>query len=144
MESLKEFLLEIYKGAKMGVDSITTLLPKCQSAGLKAELKRQKKEYQAICVEVSDFMNEQNVDPESPPIIAQASSWMNIQISTLFDKSASHIAEKLMTGNLMGIIGITKILNRFDGDIDSDYLKYAERFIDACEQNIKNLKAFLE
>lgn len=144
MDSLKEFLVELYKGAKMGVESINTLMPKCQDKELKNELKRQKKEYEAICLEVNDFMDEQNIEPKNPPIMAQAGSWLNIQMSTLFDKSTSNIAEKLMIGNLMGVIGITKILNRFDEEISSEYLKYSERFIDACEANIKNLKAFLE
>lgn len=144
MEKNKQFLIEIFKGAKMGTESIETLLPKCKDTQLKAELKRQKKEYQAICNEVSEFMDEMGIDTQNPPFIAQASSWLNIQMSTLFDKSTSNIAEKLMTGNLMGVIGITKILNKFDGDIDQSYLKYSERFIDACEQNIKNLKPFLE
>jgi len=144
MENLKEYLIEIYKGAKMGADSIATLLPKCENPALKVELKRQKKEYTAICNETSEYMETLNIDVKNPPIMAQAGAWINIQMSTMFDKSTSNIAEKLMNGNLMGIIGITKILNRYDGEIAPEHLKYAEKFIDACEQNIKELKTFLE
>lgn len=143
MENYIEFLLEIYKGAKMGVESINTLMPKCESAELKNELKRQKKEYNTICEDVEASLGSEGVDVKEPPVMAQVCSWINIQMSTLFNKSKSNIAEKLMFGNLMGIVGITKILNKYKGEIDKEHIKYSERFIDACETNMKNLKGFL-
>ncbi len=65
-----------------------------------------------------------------------------IKADTLLRKSPQHIAEMMVRGATMGIVGMTKVMNHTP-DCDVKTREMAEKYIAAEEQNIDRLKRFL-
>ena len=59
------------------------------------------------------------------------------------DNSDSKIAETLIQGYNMGIIDITKKLNKYKGDVSKEVLKLANDYKDMMKTGIKDIKKFL-
>ena len=67
---------------------------------------------------------------------------MDIQMSTLNDKSNSNIAEMLIKGTNMGIIEGVKLKNH-NPDADVKIQKILDDFIKYQENNVERLKKYL-
>ena len=65
-----------------------------------------------------------------------------INMQTLTDKTASHIAEMLIVGSNMGIISAIKNLKKYQ-NADSGIRKLMERLLKFEEDNVQELKEFL-
>ena len=68
--------------------------------------------------------------------------YIDIQLSTLNDKSNSHIAEMLIKGTNMGIIEGVKLKNR-NPDIDPTISNILDDFIKFQENNVEKLQKYL-
>ena len=137
-----DLLAEIYRGAKMGVEAIDTLMPKVNDKDMQTELMREQKEYRKFEQKAMDEMNKRGVSIKSSAKLQEMASWIGLQMNTAIDSTSSHIADILMQGNNMGIIGITKTMNRHN-DADEKLLSLADDMVKTQEQNVQNLKGFL-
>ena len=66
-----------------------------------------------------------------------------INMQTITDKSASHIAEMVMIGSNMGVIDAVKNINRYKDKASSDVVALMQRLKEFEENNIERLKKFL-
>ena len=106
-----EILKEINQNAKMGMDSLSTVLKKSQDTKFKDLLNTQHDEYQNIYDRTQELLVKNNLQMEDTPTMQKAMSWMSIQLNTVNDTSNSKLSELLIQGNDMGIIKGTKLLN---------------------------------
>lgn len=65
-----------------------------------------------------------------------------INMQTMTDNSASHIAEMLIIGSNMGIINAVKNMKKYS-DAEPTILKLMERLLKFEENNVQQLKEFL-
>lgn len=141
---MKEFeiLKEINQNAKMGMDSLSTVLKKSQDTKFKDLLNTQHNEYQNIYDRTQELLVKNNFQMEDTPTMQKAMSWMGIQLNTVNDTSNSKPSELLIQGNDMGIIKGTKLLNNHSF-LDSEIKNILSDFVRLQEKNIDDLKKYL-
>lgn len=141
---MKEFeiLKEINQNAKMGMDSLSTILKKSQDTKFKDLLNTQHDEYQNIYDRTQELLVKNNFQMEDTPTMQKAMSWMGIQLNTVNDTSNSKLSELLIQGNDMGIIKGTKLLNNHSF-LDSEIKNILSDFVRLQEKNIDDLKKYL-
>lgn len=137
-----EILKEINQNAKMGMDSLSTVLKKSQDTKFKDLLNTQHNEYQNIYDRTQELLIKNNLQMEDTPTMQKAMSWMGIQLNTVNDTSNSKLSELLIQGNDMGIIKGTKLLNNHSF-LDSEIKNILSDFVRLQEKNIDDLKKYL-
>ena len=70
-------------------------------------------------------------------------TYLMINMQTITDKSASHIAEMVMIGSNMGIIDAIKNINKYKDKASSEVVALMQRLKEFEENNIERLKKFL-
>lgn len=138
----EEILEEICKTAKMGLDATEIILPKIQQDSLKKQISAQQNGYKEIHRKAKAMLREEGYLPEQEKIGKKVMLRGSIRTNTLFDRTPSHVAEMMINGTTMGIINITKKLNRLDY-ADAGAKALAEDCLDRMKQDIEDLKGFL-
>lgn len=142
MDNPQYVLNEINKGIKMGMDSISTISEKVGDNNFKDDLLFQYDKYNEILNRVNSELKNYDDFPKELPPIQKTIGFIDIQISTLNDKSNSHIAEMLIKGTNMGIIEGVKLKNR-NPDIEPNISNILDDFIQFQENNVEKLKKYL-
>lgn len=142
MDNPQYVLNEINKGIKMGMDSISTISEKVGDNNFKDDLLFQYDKYNEILNRVNSELKNYDDFPKELPTIQKTMGYIDIQLSTLNDKSNSHIAEMLIKGTNMGIIEGVKLKNR-NPDIEPTISNILDDFIQFQENNVEKLKKYL-
>ena len=135
-------LNEVNKGIKMGMDSISTIAEKVGDGNFKDDLLFQYDKYNDILNKVNAELKNYNDFPSELPPMQKIMGYVDIQVSTLNDKSNSHIAEMLIKGTNMGIIEGRKLLNH-NKNLDTETDKLLNDFVKFQEESVEKLKSFL-
>lgn len=135
-------LNEIHKGAKMGMDSISTVSEKVSEPNFKDNLSFQYNQYGDILDSINEIYKKYGEIPQDDNPMTEAMSWMGIQMNTIKDKSNSHIADMLIQGTTMGIIEGRKLLNQ-NPNVDGEVRQVLDTFVKMQENNVEKLKTFL-
>ena len=135
-------LNEVHKGAKMVMDSISTISEKVSEPNLKDNLSFQYTQYGDILDSVNEIYKKYGDIPKDNHPMSEVMSWTGIQMNTLTDKSNSHIADMLIQGTTMGIIEGRKLLNQ-NPNIDEEVRQVLNTFVKMQENNVEKLKTFL-
>lgn len=142
MDNPQFVLNEINKGIKMGMDSISTISEKVEDNNFKNDLLFQYDKYNEILNRVNSELKNYDDFPKELPPMQKTMGYIDIQLSTLNDKSNSHIAEMLIKGTNMGIIEGVKLKNR-NPDIDPNISSILDDFIKFQENNVEKLQQYL-
>ena len=135
-------LNEVHKGAKMGMDSISTVSEKVSEPNFKDNLSFQYTQYGDILDSVNEIYKKYGDIPKDNHPMNEVMAWTGIQMNTLTDKSNSHIADLMMQGNLMGIIESQKLLNH-SPEMEQETKNILNDFITMQNNNIEKMKQFL-
>lgn len=142
MDNPQYILNEVNKGIKMGMDSISTISEKVGDNQFKDDLLFQYDKYNEILNRVnSELKNYDDFSKELPPM-QKTMGYIDIQMSTLTDKSNSHIAEMLIKGTNMGIIEGVKLKNH-NPEVEPTISNILDDFIRFQENNVEQLKKYL-
>lgn len=142
MDNSVYILNEINKGIKMGMDSISTISEKVGDGNFKDDLLFQYDKYNDILNKVNSELKNYNDFPQELPPMQKVMGYMDIQASTIVDKSNSHIAEMLIKGTNMGIIEGVKLKNQ-NPDANPKIQNILDEFIKFQENNVEKLKKYL-
>ncbi len=137
-----ELLNYIHQNAEMGKETLSQIVLIVEDMEFKKELTKQLSEYQKIYDETERIFAQAGKESKDISPFTKISSYIMINMKTLTDKSATHIAEMLMQGSNMGIIDVTKRLNAYDG-ANKDILKLAKDLLKTEQNNVEALKKFL-
>ncbi len=107
----KEVLLSVYKNAHIGLQSISNVIEETEDEKMKAELSREYEGYEKYIGKLSSYMKETGVEPQDIGVMKKAFMFTAVKMNTLTDSSASHIAELMVKGTVMGITELAEILN---------------------------------
>ncbi|MCI9287589.1 MAG: hypothetical protein HFJ57_06495 [Clostridia bacterium] len=135
-------LNEVHKGAKMGMDSISTVSEKVSEPNFKDNLSFQYTQYGDILDSVNEIYKKYGEIPKDDNPMTEVMAWTGIQMNTITDKSNSHIADMLIQGTTMGIIEGRKLLNQ-NPNVDQEVKQVLNTFVEMQENNVEKLKTFL-
>lgn len=142
MDNPQYILNEINKGLKMGMDSISTISEKVKDNNFKNDLLFQYDKYNEILNRVNSELKNYDDFPKELPPMQKTMGYIDIQLSTLNDKSNSNIAEMLIKGTNMGIIKGVKLKNN-NPDTTPAISGILDDFIKFQENTVERLKKFL-
>lgn len=137
-----ELIREIHKAASSGLEAIETILPKINGSQLRREAERQGSHYKHLITRSEEMLQKAQALPDKSPVLQKAVMWGAIQMNTLADASSEHIAEILINGSNMGIVEMTKQMNRLP-DADAGAKRLAEEFLRGEQRHIEELKSYL-
>ena len=135
-------LNEVHKGAKIGMDSISTVSEKVSEPNFKDNLSFQYTQYGDILDSVNEIYKKYGEIPKDDNPMTEVMAWTGIQMNTITDKSNSHIADMLIQGTTMGIIEGRKLLNQ-NPNVDQEVKQVLNTFVEMQENNVEKLKTFL-
>ncbi|NLM74679.1 MAG: hypothetical protein GX187_01115 [Clostridiaceae bacterium] len=142
MNANAEMLNFIYQNSQMGVTTISQLLDIVEDQEFKKHLNSQLDEYKEIHKLARQKLNENGYDEKGIGAFDKIKTYLMINMQTLTDRSASHIAEMLIIGSNMGVINAVKNLKKYH-NVEQDIKNLMERLLKTEENNIQELKAFL-
>lgn len=137
-----ECLNKIYQGAQMGCESISLLTEKVTDAQLLNDLHEQHDQYAKISCQASQELSQRKAVPKDKGPLAQANLWSGVQLNTLMDKSANHIAEIMINGNTMGLIETTRTMKQYS-DVQPEIQSLGQALIQTEESGIQKMKSYL-
>nr|WP_319488278.1 hypothetical protein [uncultured Caproiciproducens sp.] len=135
-------LEEIYKTTKMGLEATQLIIPKVHNPQLRQKIKSQESDYQGIAAKAKQMLRSDGRMPKPEKAMQKAILRSSIQINTMLNQTPSNIAKLMINGTTMGIVEVTKNLNRLDG-ADIEVKKLAEEYIINEQKNIDELKKHL-
>lgn len=142
MEKEIEFLNYIFKNAEMGIIGIDQVITEVENVDFERLLNEQRDDYEAICMEAKELLNEYNETSKHIGNMAKISSDVMVKMEMLKDKSINTIAKMMIEGTNKGIIEIQEKINNYDVE-NKDIVHLAKKLLKMEERNIEYLKEFL-
>ena len=136
-------LNSIYRGARIGSESIENILPKTEHPAFRDDLRTQEGEYEAIMKEAANRLMEKGNTPDPIGSYKKVTMKAAVEMSTMANCDTSHLAEIMIKGSTMGITNMTKILNGYQNP-DPQVAGLAQKLITTEQQNIERLKTYLQ
>lgn len=136
-------LNEIYRKCKTAVDAIDIAENRCSNGKFRDILILQREIYCQIADKAGAELCRYNILPADGGIMAKLELWSAVNVGTFADRSNENIAEIMINGSMMGMIDITKFINRYK-NADLDVVRLAQRLIRTERNNIEVLQEYLE
>ncbi|MGC6173555.1 hypothetical protein [Lacrimispora sp. 38-1] len=143
MSADAELLNFIYQNSQMGVETLHQLLPMTDNEAFKKQLHSQLKEYTGIHEEAKELLNKNGCKEKEIGQLQKVMTYFTIDMKTMVDKSASHMAEMLILGSVRGIIDCIKRIRQYEGEAEKEIVELMKRLLKFEENNMERLKEFL-
>ena len=146
IKNTKEAYACMYENVKMGADSIINLLPKVEDSHLKSDMTVHLSGYEDFAQRAKKELENMGVKAEEKGFMSKAMARVGMEMNTITDTSASHIAEMMMQGSQMGVIEMHKCINacnRCACDVDSSATNMAREIVSFEEKNLERMKQYL-
>lgn len=137
----EEEVREIYRNLMAGKDSVETLRPMSEDSAFREVLLRQDQAYSEFCSRVESYASDHDYKLKDLSVFAKGMMHMSASINALTDKSPSKLASIMLQGINMGVISITKIVNKLHDDGCGCPL--AEDMLKMLKHNAEEMKRFL-
>lgn len=142
MNQNAELYRSVQGAARMGIEAIEMLLDKAEDEGIRAEMLHQLSEYKKSERLALQGLDKEGAKPKPQSMLSKAGTWMGVQMDTLMDRSASHLADMLIQGSTMGVIELTRARATCP-DAGADAHRLATDFLENEDRSIDRLKNFL-
>ena len=142
MDENTELLNYIYQNCQMGKESLNQLIEIVEDQKFKIQLEKQLKEYEDLSNSTIVKLHELGHEEKSIGNMAKLATYMSISMKTILNKTSCHISEMLIQGSTMGIIDITKNLQKYS-NANENILKIGNKLLTTEQNNIESLKSFL-
>ncbi|MBR1624582.1 MAG: hypothetical protein IJ676_02450, partial [Clostridia bacterium] len=137
MKISEQDLQEVYKNTSTGRDSVDILRSFSGNKGFKNILIRQYKEYASLGKEIEMYANKLGYDLQKNSFLAKSMMYVTTAVNTIKDKSDSKLAEIMIQGIDMGIIAMTKLINK-NSDEDKT-CSFAESLLALLQKNLEEM-----
>ena len=136
-------LLEaVVQNTEMGKNTLEQILPMTQDTRFRAELLRQRNQYQQLNQEAHTTMEACGGTAQGQSTMAKLNTRMGIGIKTLADKSTRNLAEMLSEGSSQGVMDCIKSCKDYPNAAPGAK-RLAQRLQDFEEDNRIRLEQFL-
>ena len=141
-ESTTQLIDSAYKNVRMATFAIDCIIDKIEDKKLEELLRKQNDFYLDTTEELEKISEEYKHKPIDINIFLKGSSFASINMKTLIDNSATHIAEMLVQGTTMGITDMIK--SQSECKVKNNKLTQITNSIVANEEKfVESLKDFL-
>ncbi len=134
-------LQEVYHNAMLGKYAVENLRPLSSDRGFRNLLLKEYKEYSAIAKEIEVYADKVGMDIKNVNVFSRGMMYFTTMMNTIGNKSNSKLAEIMIQGINMGIISLTKIINK-KADKDESQI-FAKKMMEVLEKNLEEMKLFL-
>ena len=139
-----EFYRELYKNADTGSDAVSILMPKTTDEKLRHDMALHMDGYRYFARLAKEKINDAHEDAKKENPLVQIPARIGMMMHTVMDRSTSHMAELMINGSNMGIIDMTKNLNRMkEKENTKEAQEVCQRVIDFEQDNIKRMKKYI-
>ncbi len=138
----EEMLCKIYKDCKMGVESMSKLLPDISSQDMKNMMAAQLQSYQNFASRASELLARNGKAAGDVGLFEKLPAEMGMAISRAADRSDSKTAELMINGYVMGVTELKKQLADVSG-ISEQTAKLADDLLQFQLGAICDMKRFL-
>lgn len=129
----------------MGQNSIEKILEIMdRDDEFKEHLENQFKEYKEIFDQADKMLNDLGEESKDINKMQKKQAEVMIEVKTMKGRSADHITEMLMKGNLMGIIQLIRRMKEYKGKVDDEVYGLADKLIKTEERNLQEGRKFLK
>lgn len=139
----KEALVSLYKNAHIALQSISDIIKEVSDENMKRELSDQYDGYEKYIGKLSSFMKETSTEVRDINPFKKAMLFASVKMNTTMDDSASHVAELMIKGTVMGITELHELLNGSGNEISEKVLNFAKELTELEESYEQRLKKFL-
>ena len=139
----EEALAEIYRNAQLALQSISNILPAVEDDAAREELHRQHEEYERFSAKAMMIAKDRGIELKEPNMMKKAMMWGSIKMSTLKDKSRSHIADMMVQGTVMGIDALRTTANDLCPEGNEEIAELLREMITVEEEFEKKWKEYL-
>ena len=139
----EEILAEIYRNVQLALESISDILPEVEDEAIRNEIVKEHEEYEKIGARAAVLAKNKGHQIKEPNVFKKAMMWGSIKMNTLTDNSASHIAEMMIQGTVMGITSLKASLSDAEERADEEILSLLKELIALEEGFEKTLKEYL-
>lgn len=143
MNTNAELLNFVYQNSQMGVDTLQQLIEISDDISFKGFLEKQLTGYEEFHKRARQMLNQNGYDEKGLNAFEKIRTYLMVNVQTVSDNSASHIASMLINGSTMGIIDAVKKLHQYAENVEKDIKKLMEDLQKFEEKNIEKLKEFL-
>ena len=134
----KDLYQEIYKGCKMGAESLVNLLPKVTDDGLRNEITAELERYEEYAAKAREELFDLDTSPKEENAFTKMSAKMGVMMNTMLDATSSHIAQMIIEGCSMGITELLKVVHAYGIKDDAEQLaRDVISFEESCSENMK-------
>lgn len=143
MEEMNIKLLDdAYKNVRMGNHAINCIIDKIQDKQFVQLMKKQNKFYLNMTERLDSLASKIEYTPKDIDVMLKASSYVGINMKTLFNKDTPHIAEMLIEGTTMGITTLIKEV-KSNRKADEKIIEISNEIVASQEKFVESLKDFL-
>jgi hypothetical protein len=133
---------DAFKNVCMGSYAIDCIIDKIEDIKLLNLIRKQNEFYFEITNKLTEFAKQNKLTPKDLNSMLKTSSYVGINLKTLFNKNTSHLAEMLIQGTTMGITTLIKEMNQTT-TINTELVELAKEIIGSQEKFVESLKDFL-
>lgn len=146
MNANSELLTYIYQNSKMGAKNLANLIKIINGKDnkIKKIMEETLKGYEEFVKKSEKLLKKNKIeDPKEKGMIGDMMAKISMNMEMMKDNSDAKIADMLTKGFTMGIVDITKKIDRYDKTADKNNIKLAKELLDFDKKNIEILKPYL-
>jgi hypothetical protein len=142
MNDTVKLLKECNAGVKMGVTSISRVMPYVKNSEMKESLNKCKDEHAELGNRTHELLLSYKAETKEPHPVARAMSDMKIRGMLMMNNSEKTVADLMTDGCNMGVKSLNKYLNQYEGadEVSKDICK---RLINLEEKLAIDIRCYL-
>lgn len=137
-----KLLKECNAGVKMAVKSLKEVEPRIIDNNMRKEIQESIEVHEKVGDKTHELLNKYKDSEKEPNPVAEAMSWMKINVNCMLDSSDSEISKLMIDGCNMGIQSISRYFNQYKA-ADEAIKKLVYELIEEKEKLMKNLRIYL-
>lgn len=141
-EDTVKLLRECNAGIKMGVSSLTEVLPKVRDSRLRGKLERSRRAHDQLGDDTHRLLTRYGDDGKDPHPMAEAMSWVKTEARLAVDPTDEAVADLMTDGCNMGVKSLSRYLNQYAA-ADEESKAITKKLIDLESQLSHDLRDHL-
>ncbi len=137
-----KLLKECNSGTKMAVKSLKDVVDRVENKDMRDIIEESIKEHEKIGDKTHEKLMEFGDTEKDPSAMAEAMSWLKVNVKFALDSTDSEIASLMIDGCNMGIKSVSKYLNKYP-DADPDIQKMVEDLVKLEQKLMDQLRVYL-
>lgn len=137
-----KLLRECNAGIKMAVKSLKEVEPRISGKEMEKIIHESIEAHEKIGNKTHELLDKYKDEEKEPGKMAEAMSWIKINVNYMLDSSDSEISRLMMDGCNMGIQSISRYINQYKA-ADQQTKNLVQNLIEAEEKLMKNLRNYL-